>query len=79
MKLEIITPEKKLFSGDVTSVMLPGTNGLFTVWNNHAPIISSLIRGKLSFMVDNAETVYTIEGGFVEINKNVVTVCVELS
>ena len=79
MKLEIITPEKKLFSGDVTSVMLPGTNGLFTVWNNHAPIISSLIRGKLSFMVDNAETVYTIEGGFVEINKNVVTVCVELN
>ena len=79
MKLEIITPEKKLFSGDVTSVMLPGTNGFFTVWNNHAPIISSLIRGKLSFMVDNAETVYTIEGGFVEINKNVVTVCVELS
>ena len=41
MKLEIITPEQIYFTGEVTSVTLPGTSGLFTVWENHAPLISS--------------------------------------
>ena len=78
MKLEIITPEQIYFSGEVTSVTLPGTSGLFTVWENHAPLISSLKEGKLSYLVDKKETELNIEGGFAEVSKNVVTVCLEL-
>ena len=78
MKLEIITPEQIYFSGEVTSVTLPGTSGLFTVWENHAPLISSLKEGKISYSADSKETELNIEGGFAEISKNVVTVCLEL-
>ena len=78
MKLEIITPEQIYFSGEVTSVTLPGTSGLFTVWENHAPLISSLKEGKISYLADNKETELNIEGGFAEVSKNVVTVCLEL-
>ena len=45
MLLEIITPENKLFEGEVTSVKFPGTDGEFVVLNNHAPIISTLTKG----------------------------------
>lgn len=78
MKLEIITPEQVYFSGEVTSVTLPGTSGLFTVWENHAPLISSLMHGKISYMADNQETELTIEGGFAEVSNNIVTVCLEI-
>ncbi len=78
MKLEIITPEQIFFSGEVTSVTLPGTSGLFTVWENHAPLISSLSKGKISFLVEKKETELNIDGGFAEISNNVVTVCLEL-
>lgn len=81
MKLEIITPEQIYFSGEVTSVTLPGTSGLFTVWENHAPLISSLSKGKISFVaiVDNrkSETEIVVDGGFAEVSNNIVTVCVE--
>jgi F-type H+-transporting ATPase subunit epsilon len=49
MLLEIITPEASLFKGEVNSVSLPGTDGVFQVLNNHAPIISSLKAGELIF------------------------------
>jgi F-type H+-transporting ATPase subunit epsilon len=78
MKLEIITPEQIYFSGEVTSVTLPGTSGLFTVWENHAPLISSLMKGKISYLAGNKETVLNIESGFAEVSKNIVTVCLEL-
>lgn len=78
MKLEIITPEQIYFTGEVTSVTLPGTSGLFTVWENHAPLISSLKGGKISYLTDNKESELYIESGFVEVSKNVVTVCLEL-
>ncbi len=77
MKLEIITPEQIYFSGEVTSVTLPGTIGLFTVWENHAPLISSLTKGKISYKVDKDVTELIVDGGFAEINNNVVTVCIE--
>ncbi|MDP4239668.1 MAG: F0F1 ATP synthase subunit epsilon [Bacteroidota bacterium] len=78
MKLEITTPEQIYFSGEVTSVTLPGTNGLFTVWENHAPLISSLTKGKISYMVEKIEQELDIDGGFAEVSKNIVTVCLEL-
>ena len=78
MKLEIITPEKIYFTGEVTSVTLPGSIGLFTVWENHAPLISSLKEGKISYLANKKETELNIDGGFAEVSKNVVTVCLEL-
>jgi len=77
MKLEIITPEQIYFSGEVTSVTLPGTSGLFTVWENHAPLISSLKNGKITYIADKNERELNVDGGFAEINNNIVTVCIE--
>ncbi|MFZ4726486.1 MAG: ATP synthase F1 subunit epsilon [Paludibacter sp.] len=77
MKLEIITPEQIYFSGEVTSVTLPGKNGSFTVWQNHAPLITSLTKGKISYMSDNNENEFTVDGGFAEVSNNIVSVCIE--
>jgi F-type H+-transporting ATPase subunit epsilon len=78
MKLDIITPEQIYFSGEVSSVTLPGKGGFFTIWDNHAPLISSLKEGKLSYTAGGTVSAeLTIGGGFVEINNNAVTVCLE--
>ena len=78
MQLEILTPEKKLFSGDVYGVQLPGTVGLFELLDNHAPIVSSLSKGKLKILKDKSSTeTYNIESGFVEMLNNKATVLVE--
>jgi len=53
MKLEIITPEGSVFTGEVTAVTLPGLDGVFQVLNNHAPIISSLKQGEVKVEVDS--------------------------
>ena len=77
MQLDILTPEKKIFSGQAESVSLPGTDGRFQVLNNHAPIISSLQKGYLKVKANNEETKWNITGGLVEVLKNKVTVLVE--
>ena len=78
MKLEIITPEQIFFSGEVSSVTLPGKNGIFTIWENHAPIISSLKKGKIVYVANKQEQQLDIEGGFAEVNNNTLTVCLEM-
>ena len=50
MYLEIISPEKTLFKGEVESVLFPGTYGDFQVLNNHAPIVSTLTKGKVKIL-----------------------------
>ena len=79
MNLEILTPEKKLFSADVYGVQLPGVLGLFEVLNNHAPLVSALKQGKVKVLKDknNHLAFFTIQGGFVEVIHNTVTVLVE--
>ena len=79
MKLNIISPEKILYSGNVNSVTLPGATGSFTILDNHAPIISSLQKGILSYRCDeeNDEIELQIEGGFVEEKQNEVNVCID--
>ena len=78
MTLEILTPEKKLYSGEVYGVMLPGTTGLFEVLDKHAPMVSALKNGTLKILKqkNNAES-YSIQSGFVEVLNNKVTVLVE--
>ncbi len=78
MTLEILTPEKKIYSGDVYGVQLPGITGLFEVLDKHAPLVSALGKGNLKILVDKSSTEnYTIQSGFVEVLQNKVTVLVE--
>ncbi|MDA7794506.1 ATP synthase F1 subunit epsilon [Flavobacteriales bacterium] len=75
MHLEIITPEKKVFEGEVTSIQLPGVTGKFEILNNHAPIISSLTKGKVRVIDTNNTTEhYEINGGVIEMQNNKVIV-----
>lgn len=76
MQLEILTPERVLFTGEVTSVQLPGTDGLFEILNNHAPIISSLIPGviKVKTVEGKTESVEITGGGIVEMMGNKIVV-----
>ncbi|GAC1535894.1 MAG: hypothetical protein NVS3B15_16480 [Sediminibacterium sp.] len=78
MTLEILTPEKKLYSGDVYGVQLPGITGLFEVLDRHAPLVSALGKGNLKILKDrNSTEHFSIESGFVEVLNNKVTVLVE--
>jgi F-type H+-transporting ATPase subunit epsilon len=77
MTLEILTPDKKVFEGEATSVTLPGTLGSFEILNHHAPIISTLQDGKLIVRNSGKEEVFLIQGGVVEALNNVVTVLAE--
>lgn len=78
MTLEILTPEKKLFSDDVYGVQLPGVDGLFEVLDKHAPLVSALGKGTIKILKDKTATEsYTTSGGFVEILNNRATVLVE--
>jgi len=78
MNLEILTPEKKLYSGNVYGVQLPGTTGLFEVLEKHAPLVSALKAGRLKVLRDrNQVSFFDIQGGFVEVINNNVTVLVE--
>jgi F-type H+-transporting ATPase subunit epsilon len=78
MTLEILTPDKKIFSGDVYGVQLPGIGGMFEVLERHAPLVSALKAGKLKILKDKTSTShYTIQSGFVEVLNNKATVLVE--
>jgi F-type H+-transporting ATPase subunit epsilon len=77
MYLEIITPDKKVFSGEVTSVKVPGTNGQFQVLRNHAPIISTLANGKVTVKTATETKTFDVKGGVVEVLKNKVVVLAE--
>ncbi len=78
MTLEILTPERKIFSGDVYGVQLPGISGSFEILDKHAPLVSALKAGKLKVLTDKNNTVaYTILGGFAEVINNKTTVLVE--
>jgi len=74
MILEILTPDKKIFEGEVTSVTLPGMQGLFEVLKNHAPIISTLDVGKVTVRIAKDEQYFDILGGVVEALNNKVIV-----
>ncbi len=78
MILEIWTPEKKLYSGEVQGVQLPGIDGLFEILDKHAPLVSALGVGKVKVLKKGlADETFTIQGGFVEVINNQATVLVE--
>ena len=78
MRLEIIAPERCLFTGDVTMIKVPGTNGEFQILKNHAPIVSTLDKGVITIRnTDNSEQIFEIESGLLKCNKNEVNILVE--
>jgi F-type H+-transporting ATPase subunit epsilon len=78
MRLEIITPETTLFTGEVSLVQLPGIDGSFEILSNHAPLISVLSAGKVKALDAQKQTQYfEIKGGVVEVLHNKVLVLAE--
>jgi F-type H+-transporting ATPase subunit epsilon len=79
MNLEILTPEKKMYSGEVYGIQMPGIGGSFEVLEKHAPLVSALKAGRLKVLLDkqNHTVHFDIQGGFVEVLHNKVTVLVE--
>lgn len=71
MKIEIITPDSRVFAGDIRSVRVPGEKGSFQVLKDHAPIISTLEKGPVIISDDQGnEKRFEITGGVVEVRKN---------
>ncbi|HPW86376.1 MAG TPA: ATP synthase F1 subunit epsilon [Chitinophagales bacterium] len=77
MTLNILTPEVNLFSGEVDSVQLPGTNGRFEILNNHAPLIASIQEGVVRIRIGNNKQEFKLKSGIVEVLKNKVSVLTE--
>jgi len=78
MTLDILTPERKIFSGEVYGVQLPGITGSFEVLDKHAPMVSALKAGKLKVLTDKTTTsTFNIQSGFVEVLNNKTIVLIE--
>jgi len=77
MYLEIITPDKKVFAGECSSVHVPGTEGQLQFLNNHAPLVSTLSKGTVRIKAADGEKQFEISGGVVEVLKNKVIVLAE--
>ena len=88
MQLEIVSPEKTIFSGEAKSVHLPGSEGHFQVLNNHAPIVSTLKKGEIlidgvdnqesdSLVFSNGKASLEIKSGVVEMKKNKLIILVD--
>ncbi len=73
LQLKIVSPEKIEYTGEVERILVPGLQGQFEILNNHAPIISILQKG----VVEYDQERLSILGGFVEVQKNVVSLCIE--
>ena len=79
MQVEIITPDKEIFKGEVVLVQLPGIDGSFEILNNHAPLISALKEGKIKLKKnkESGEEFYDIKGGVIEVLNNNVLILAE--
>jgi F-type H+-transporting ATPase subunit epsilon len=77
MYLEIVTPDQKVFEGEVISVTFPGTDGSFQVLNNHAPLLSTLKKGTIVYKDKKNEYDVIVDGGVVEVLNNKVVVLAE--
>jgi F-type H+-transporting ATPase subunit epsilon len=78
MLLEILSPDKKLYSGEVISLQVPGSKGSFEILKNHAPIISKLEKGTINISaIDGKKISFQIDGGVIEAKKNKIIVLAE--
>ena len=78
MRVNIIKPDTTLFEGDAKLVQMPGTDGLFEMMENHAPIIASLAAGKVRIVLpDDKEQLFEINAGVVKGQQNEVLILVQ--
>ena len=78
MKIEIITPDKKIYQGDIRSIRIPGKKGSFQVLKAHAPIISTLVKGPVIIVdQENKEIRFDIEEGVIEVKQNKIILLAE--
>jgi len=77
MQVEIITPDKNLYEGEATSVLVPASDGELGIFNNHAPLICSLKAGKVKVSNNGQDQLFDVNGGVVEVLKNKVIVLAE--
>lgn len=78
MQLDILTPEQKIYSGQVYGIQLPGVEGSFEVLENHAPLIAALAKGRMKILKDKTQVeLFQITGGFAEVLNNKITVLIE--
>lgn len=78
LTLKIVSPEKIVYEGPASQVKVPGTLGSFEILDNHAPIISSLEEGVVEYVTEAGAETLVIKGGFVEVRKNEVNLCIEV-
>lgn len=78
LKLKIVSPERIVYNGEADSVLVPGTLGSFEILNDHAPIISTLVEGCVEYASAEGKQQLDVKGGFVEVQKNEVRLCVEI-
>lgn len=77
MQLTIITPDQKVFEGEVEEATFPGANGSFQVLKNHAALVSALTKGAVSYTTKEGKKIHTIDGGVVEVNDNKIVLLAE--
>lgn len=78
MNISVLSPDKQIFEGSITSVKVPGASGEFEVLNNHAPIVSALVEGKVRIIKEDGENLhFIIERGFIEVLRNEVSLLVQ--
>ena len=79
LKLRIVSPERIVYDDEVNSLKVPGTQGSFEILDNHAPIISALSEGIIEYSTAQGKQSLKVLSGFVEVKKNQISLCVEVS
>ena len=78
MNISVLTPDKEIFKGQITSVKVPGSGGQFQVLKNHAPVVSALSKGNVTIAKnDGSKLVFGIEKGFIEVLNNEISLLVQ--
>lgn len=78
MLIEIVTPDKNIYSGEVNLATFPGSDGKFGIMNNHAPMVATLKKGEIKVIDEsNKEHLFDVNGGVVEVNHNKIIVLAE--
>lgn len=77
MKLDILSPDKNLYSGNVSAISLPGKDGSLGILENHAPLITTLRKGTIKIESDNGTQLFDVNGGVVEVLNNKVIILAE--
>lgn len=78
MNISVLTPDNSIYSGEVQSVKVPGASGAFTILKRHMPIVSSLVKGKVTLNLDGGKQLsFSIEKGFIEVTNDEISLLVQ--